>query len=50
LIDPFPEKYNQGISGGKAAHALYHDEEAATTWAKKSTDWVRQHKDRPFFL
>ena len=48
--DPFPEKFNKGISRGKAAHALYHDEEVAATWAKKSTDWLRQNKDRPFFL
>jgi arylsulfatase A len=48
--DPFPEKFNNRISGGKAAHALYHDEEAATTWANKSIDWLRRNKDRPFFL
>lgn len=48
--DPFPEKFNRGVSGGKAAHALYHDREAAATWTKKSTDWIRQQKDRPFFL
>ena len=48
--DPFPEKFNNGIAGGRAAHALYHDEEAAATWAKKSTEWLRQNQDRPFFL
>ena len=48
--DPYPEKHSRDIHGGRAAHALYHDEEAAATWAKKSVDWLRQSKDRPFFL
>ena len=38
------------IGGGKAAHALYDDEFVGTTLAKRSTDWIREHKDNPFFL
>lgn len=48
---PFPEKMmSPGISGGKAAHALYRDEELGTTLAAKSVAWLREHKDGPFFL
>ena len=38
------------IGGGKAAHGLYDDEYVGTTLANRSTDWIRGHKDNPFFL
>ncbi|MDE0769241.1 MAG: arylsulfatase [Opitutaceae bacterium] len=38
------------IGGAKAAHALYDDEYVGTTLANRSTDWIREHKDNPFFL
>ena len=46
----FPEKTLAGISGGKAAHALYREEEFATTLTQKATAWMRARKDTPFFL
>jgi arylsulfatase A-like enzyme len=46
----FPEKTMRGMSGAKAAHALYRDEELATTVSAKSNAWIRDHKDSPFFL
>ena len=49
---PFPEKIliHQPVSGGKAAHALYQDEELGTTLAQKAVKWIREKKDAPFFL
>jgi arylsulfatase A-like enzyme len=38
------------ISGGKAAHALYRDEELGATLTEKATAWMRTQKDTPFFL
>jgi arylsulfatase A-like enzyme len=48
--EPFPAKGTRGISGGKAAHALYKDEELGTTLTAKATAWMREHADQPFFL
>lgn len=49
---PFPEKItdSQPISGGKAAHALYKDEELGTVLTQKATTWIREHQGEPFFL
>jgi len=47
---PYPEKGMKGISGGKAAHALYREEEHGTTLTEKATTWIRQKKDQPFFV
>ncbi len=47
---PYPEKGMRGISGGKAAHALYREEEHGTTLTEKATTWIRQKKDQPFFV
>ena len=38
------------ISGGKAAHALYRDEELGTSLTEKAVAWMREKKDAPFFL
>ena len=47
----FPEKMmTPAISGGKAAHALYRDEEVGITLTEKATAWMREKKDAPFFL
>ena len=47
---PYPEKRLNGISGGKAAHDLYKDEELGTTLTEKAVQWLRQHRAEPFFL
>lgn len=47
----FPEKMMRpAMSGGKAAHALYRDEEVGTTLTEKAQTWLRANKDGPFFL
>jgi len=47
----FPEKNLKPILGGaKAAHALYKDEEIATTLTRWATEWIRSREDEPFFL
>ena len=46
----FPEKSMTGLSGGKAAHALYKDEELGATLTEKAAAWMRGHADEPFFL
>jgi arylsulfatase A-like enzyme len=38
------------MSGAKAAHALYREEEHGTTLTEKATAWMRARKDGPFFL
>jgi arylsulfatase A-like enzyme len=46
----FPEKGLGKIGGGRAAHAAYRDRQAGATLVNKSKDWIRAHRDRPFFL
>jgi arylsulfatase A-like enzyme len=46
----YPEKTMKGISGGKAAHALYKDEELGASLTEKATAWMRAQKNTPFFL
>ncbi len=47
----FPEKMlKPPMSGAKAAHALYREEEHGTTLTEKTTNWMRGHKDKPFFV
>ena len=38
------------MSGAKAAHALYRDEEVGATLTEKAVVWLRARKDEPFFL
>lgn len=38
------------MSGAKAAHALYREEEHGSTLTEKATTWMRGHSDKPFFL
>ncbi len=47
----FPEKMMApAISGGKAAHALYRDEELGSSLTGKTTAWMYDKKGKPFFL
>lgn len=47
----FPEKFGlSDIGGGKAAHFLYDDRMVGTTLKDKAVDWIKAHKDEPFFL
>lgn len=48
--EPFPEKGLGKIGGGRAAHEAYRDRQAGATLVTKSKDWIRAHRDRPFFL
>lgn len=48
---PYPEKFDlDSIGGGKAAHDLYIDSLIGSTITKKAVTWIRQYKDKPFFL
>jgi arylsulfatase A len=38
------------IGGAKAAHALYEDQMVGTKLTEKSVEWIKKHKDNPFFL
>ncbi len=47
----FPEKRKlDDIGGAEAAHALYKDREVGTKLTEKSVEWIKEHKDNPFFL
>jgi arylsulfatase A-like enzyme len=47
----FPEKRKlDDIGGADAAHALYKDREVGTKLTEKSVEWIREHKEDPFFL
>ena len=48
-----PEAANRSANvfgGAKEAHRLFNDYQVGTTLAKKSVEWIDQHKDKPFFL
>lgn len=38
------------FGGAKKAHELFNDYEVGTTLAKKSVQWIKDRKDKPFFL
>lgn len=47
----YPEKMlRPAISGGRAAHALYKDDQLGTQFAAKAVSFIREHRDGPFFL
>jgi len=47
----FPEKMlAPAMSGAKAAHALYNEEEHGTTLTEKAVKWMRGHAGGPFFV
>lgn len=48
-----PEAANRSANafgGAKHAHELFNDYQVGTTFAKKSVQWIKEHKDKPFFL
>ncbi|MGY5851426.1 sulfatase-like hydrolase/transferase [Salegentibacter sp. F14] len=47
----FPEKMDMdAIGGGRAAHDLYDDRRVGTHLKNKAQDFIRNHKEKPFFL
>lgn len=46
----WPEKGLNGMSGGKAAHELYREDQLATVLTDKATTWLKSNKEKPFFL
>jgi arylsulfatase A-like enzyme len=53
-ITPIPPEAAQRspnvFGGAKEAHRLYNDYEVGTTFAKKSVEWIKERKNRSFFL
>lgn len=48
---PYLEKMGiDQIGGADAAHAAYVDSMVGTTLAGKAVQWIKDHKDEPFFL
>ena len=48
-----PEAANRSANafgGAKEAHKLFNDYQVGTTFAKKSVEWIKERKDKPFFL
>lgn len=47
----FDEKFHlDAIGGAEAAHELYEDRKVGTTLKNKAIEWIKEHKDEPFFL
>ncbi|GGF25455.1 sulfatase family protein [Echinicola rosea] len=47
----FPEKFGLAdIGGGRAAHQQYDDRMVGTTLKDKALEWIKTHKEGPFFL
>ncbi len=53
-ITPIPpeaaNRSRNAFGGAKEAHKLFNDYQVGTTFAKKSVEWIGDHKDNPFFL
>ena len=53
-ITPIPpeaaNRSRNAFGGAKAAHKMFNDYQVGTTFAKKSVEWIKQRKDKPFFL
>lgn len=53
-ITPIPpeaaNRSSNAFGGAKEAHRLFNDYQVGTTFAKKSVEWIKQRKDKPFFL
>ena len=43
-------KSPNAFAGARKAHAIYDDERTATLLTEKATAWIKQEKDKPFFL
>lgn len=47
----YPEKFDMdAIGGGRAAHFLYDDRMAGTTFKDSAVSYIRSHRNQPFFL
>lgn len=47
----FDEKFGLGqIGGASVAHTTYNDEQVGTKLSEKAVNWIKQHKNSPFFL
>ncbi|WP_372807246.1 sulfatase-like hydrolase/transferase [Pontiella sp.] len=46
----YDNKVMNGISGGEAAHLLYRDYDLGNQWAARTTQWIEEHRDHPFFM
>lgn len=46
----YPEKSPNQLGGALKAHQIYHDEKTGAYFTEKATDWIKQHKEQPFFL
>lgn len=47
----FPEKFGlKDIGGAKAAHDRYDDREVGTTLMRKAVDYIKEKRDKAFFL
>ena len=53
-ITPIPPEAAQrspnAFGGAKEAHKLFNDYQVGTTFAEKSVEWIKERKDKPFFL
>ncbi len=48
---PFREKFQpRAIGGARAAHERYDDEQVGTELARRAVEWIRGHREEPFFL
>ena len=50
LLTDWKDRVENQFSGAVAAHKLYNDYAVGTTLAKKACEWIRERKDKPFFL
>lgn len=51
VATPYREKFGlDQIGGADKAHALYQDEKVGTILKNKAVDWIKEQKDKPFFL
>lgn len=51
--EPFPEKWNRGdqkLGGARKAHQLYRDNLVGTTLKDEAINWIKSHRETPFFL
>lgn len=53
-ITPIPpeaaQRSRNAFGGAKEAHKLFNDYQVGTTFAEKSVEWIKERKNRPFFL
>lgn len=53
-ITPIPREAAQRspniFGGARKAHKIFNDYQVGTTFAQKSVEWIKERKDKPFFL